>query len=54
MTISIITAMDRNGLIGSNNKLPWHIPADLKYFKRITTGNTVDVCYLYELWRTVL
>jgi Dihydrofolate reductase len=41
MTISIIVAMDRNDLISSNSKLPWHIPTDLKYFKRITYSRTV-------------
>ena len=41
MGISIITAFDRNQLIGANNKLPWHIPEDLNYFKSKTTGKTV-------------
>jgi dihydrofolate reductase len=39
--ISMIVAMDENGLIGKNNSLPWHLPNDLKYFKRITIGNTI-------------
>lgn len=39
--ISLIFAMDRNRLIGQNNQLPWHLPADLQYFKRVTTGHTV-------------
>lgn len=30
--------MDRNGLIGANNRMPWHLPADLQYFKRVTMG----------------
>lgn len=33
--------MDDNCLIGKENNLPWHLPADLKYFKKITTGKTV-------------
>jgi len=33
--------MDKNGLIGQQNKLPWHIPADLKFFKQQTMGKTV-------------
>jgi dihydrofolate reductase len=33
--------MDKRGLIGNRNSLPWHIPADLKYFKEVTEGNTV-------------
>ncbi|HZG18180.1 MAG TPA: dihydrofolate reductase [Candidatus Bathyarchaeia archaeon] len=39
--ISLIFAMDRNRLIGKNNELPWYLPADLQYFKRITSGHTV-------------
>ncbi|WP_223701940.1 dihydrofolate reductase [Sutcliffiella deserti] len=39
--ISVIVATDRNGLIGNGNKMPWRIPADLAYFKRVTTGSTV-------------
>lgn len=39
--ISLIVAMDYNGLIGKGNGLPWHIPADMKHFKKITTGKTV-------------
>lgn len=33
-----IVAMDENGLIGRQNQLPWHLPADLKHFKAVTTG----------------
>jgi dihydrofolate reductase len=39
--VSIIAAMDRNRLIGSNNQLPWHLPADLAHFKRVTMGKPV-------------
>ena len=39
--ISLITAIDRNGLIGKGNGLPWNYPEDLKYFKSITSGKTV-------------
>ena len=39
--ISLIVAMDRNNLIGVNNQLPWHLPNDLKYFKRVTTGHPI-------------
>lgn len=39
--ISFIVAMDNNRLIGKNNDLPWHLPADLKYFKRITMGHPI-------------
>ncbi len=38
MTISIIAAVADNGVIGKNGELPWHLPADLKYFRRTTKG----------------
>lgn len=41
MTIEIIAAVSENGAIGKDNKLLWDIPADLKRFREITTGNTV-------------
>ncbi len=41
MTISIIVAFDERRLIGNNNQLPWHLPADLKHFKSITMGHTM-------------
>ena len=39
--LSIIVAMDRNGLIGKDNQLPWRLPADLKHFKWVTMGKPV-------------
>ena len=39
--ISIIVAMSHNNVIGLKNKLPWHISADLKNFKKITLGHPV-------------
>ena len=33
--------MDRNGLIGRDNELPWRLPADLKLFKSITMGKPI-------------
>lgn len=41
MSYTLITAVDKNGLIGANNQLPWHISADLKFFKKQTVGKTV-------------
>ncbi|TXK85325.1 dihydrofolate reductase [Paenibacillus sp. N3.4] len=41
MSISFIFAMDRNRAIGVNNTLPWHLPADLKFFKSITMGHPI-------------
>ncbi len=41
MTISLIAAVAKKNIIGNDNKLLWHLPADLKHFKEITSGNTV-------------
>jgi dihydrofolate reductase len=37
-TISLLVAADENNVIGKDNKLPWHLPNDLKYFKNKTWG----------------
>ncbi|KSU83385.1 dihydrofolate reductase [Fictibacillus enclensis] len=39
--ISYVFAMDRNRLIGKQNDLPWHLPADLKHFKKVTMGKPI-------------
>ena len=39
--VSIIAALDENRVIGFQNKLPWHLPEDLRHFKKITTGKVV-------------
>lgn len=39
--IAIIAALADDGAIGLKNKLPWHLPADLKKFKELTTGHAV-------------
>lgn len=39
--ISMIAAMAKNNVIGIKGDMPWHLPNDLKYFKRITTGHPV-------------
>lgn len=39
--ISLVVAVAENGVIGSKNGLPWHLPADLKKFKQLTTGHTI-------------
>lgn len=39
--ISIIVAVAENGVIGSGNRMPWHISEDLRRFKSITTGHPV-------------
>lgn len=39
MIVSIIVAMDEAGGIGKDNRLPWHLPDDLKRFKQLTMGH---------------
>ena len=41
MKLYHVVAMARNRVIGKDNKLPWHFSADLKHFKKLTTGSTV-------------
>lgn len=41
MSISIIVAASRNGVIGKGGRLPWRLPADLKRFKQLTLGHPV-------------
>lgn len=41
MKISIIVAKATNNVIGKDNQLIWHIPADLKYFKKVTSNHAV-------------
>lgn len=39
MKISIIVAKGKNNVIGKDNDLPWHLPGDLRHFKKTTTGH---------------
>lgn len=39
--VSMIVAMAKNRVIGIENRLPWHIPEDLKYFKAVTMGKPI-------------
>ncbi len=41
MSLSIIVAVAKNGAIGKGNDLPWRLPADLQYFKKVTLGKPV-------------
>lgn len=39
--ISMIAAVAENRVIGNKNTIPWHLPADFKYFKETTLGKTI-------------
>src|SRR4051794_41811545 len=39
--ITLVIARARNGVVGGNGKLPWHLPADLKRFKALTMGSAM-------------
>jgi dihydrofolate reductase len=41
MRIALIAAMTREGVIGNHNTLPWHIPEELQYFKKMTLGKPI-------------
>tara|TARA_B100001059_G_C17689635_1_gene504229 strand:- start:5 stop:511 length:507 start_codon:yes stop_codon:yes gene_type:complete len=41
MKIAMIAAMAHERVIGADNDMPWHLPADLKHFKQITLGKPV-------------
>ncbi|WP_185871806.1 dihydrofolate reductase [Blattabacterium cuenoti] len=41
MKLILISAVSKNGFIGKNNKLMWHLPNDLKRFKNLTIGETI-------------
>ncbi len=41
MITSLIVARDKNGAIGANNELPWHLSDDLKLFKRTTLNHSI-------------
>lgn len=41
MIISLVAAVAENGVIGRDGGLPWRLPADLQFFKRLTSGHTI-------------
>ena len=41
MKVSLIVAMDKNRVIGRNNDIPWRIPNDWQYVKKMTTGHSI-------------
>ena len=48
MIVSCIVATANNNVIGKDNDIPWYLPADLKYFKKITSGHHIIMgrnCY---------
>lgn len=45
MPLIAIWVESQNGIIGNGNQLPWHIPSELKHFKRITTNHSVVMGY---------
>ena len=45
MALSLIAALDENFAIGRKGQLPWHLPADLRWFKQLTTGKNVLMGY---------
>jgi dihydrofolate reductase len=46
-----IVAVDKNGAIGKGGRLPWHYPADMKFFRETTTGNA---CVMgHKTWLTL-
>jgi dihydrofolate reductase len=49
MTISCIVATAHNRVIGKDNDIPWYLPADLQYFKKVTLGHPIIMgrnCYV--------
>lgn len=41
MIVSMISAMAKNGVIGKDNQMPWHLPADFAWFRRCTMGKPI-------------
>ena len=39
--ISFVVAIGQNNVMGKDNAIPWHIPADLKFFKKVTMGHPI-------------
>ena len=41
MIVALVAARSENNVIGNGAEIPWHLPADLKFFKQLTTGHTI-------------
>ena len=39
--VAIVAAVARNGVIGHRNRMPWHLPEDLRRFRQLTLGHAV-------------
>ncbi len=39
--VYLVAAVASNGIIGAGNRMPWHLPEDLKHFKALTLGHPV-------------
>ena len=39
--LTLVLAVSRNGVIGRGGQVPWHLPEDLKHFRRVTTGHAI-------------
>jgi len=50
MSINIIAAMAKNRVIGFEGKLPWNIPKDLKFFKKMTSGDNSAIVMGRKTW----
>jgi len=51
--INIIAAISKNRVIANNGKIPWHIPNDLKYFKKLTSGKHNAVLMGFNTWKSL-
>lgn len=40
-TVALIAALDRHRAIGRGNAMPWHLPSDLQFFRRVTSGKAL-------------
>src|ERR1700759_3931236 len=41
MIVTIVVAISENNAIGKDNQLLWHLPADLRHFKQVTSGRSI-------------